>query len=508
MTKIKAAMTALVKPSTDMSNVLKDLGVQSGAELVDKYGSLQAALEAVRKETDGSAEAMNKLFPNIRAAQGAMGLTGSRAKVAAKHLQEVADSTGAADDAFKEQSKSLAVQWQELKARLSVLAVEIGNKLIPALTDAVEWINEGGLGRAFEDVKPFLDSFVGGVKVLVEGFAALPGPLKVATAAVVAFGLACLTANPMVAILVAAIAAIGAGIEVGKDAFRSIHNAVTLHLVGASRDVENFGAQIGQMGNLVTAGVAKATGGFKHFEAQVGHTMADVGRSAAQSINALVGVFFKVGKKMGEAIVDGIKSTGQAAKDAARQIAGDAGNDARSQSPKWAQAGNTLGRALAQGIGSQAGATSTAASVIAIAAAARTRAAIGSFQAAGAAMGNALAAGLRSAIGGVAAAANALAAAAARANNHRAAGGSVSAGHSYIVGEQGQELFVPKTDGYIVPNHALPAFGGIAGAARGGTHRFVIENWQTGAGYFREIADGAVDNARNFEGQRGRMRRT
>jgi hypothetical protein len=38
----------------------------------------------------------------------------------------------------------------------------------------------------------------------------------------------------------------------------------------------------------------------------------------------------------------------------------------------------------------------------------------------------------------------------------RAGGGPVKAGQTYLVGEQGMELFRPKVDGTIVPNHALP----------------------------------------------------
>ncbi|MCA3761504.1 MAG: hypothetical protein IN804_00930, partial [Cutibacterium sp.] len=45
----------------------------------------------------------------------------------------------------------------------------------------------------------------------------------------------------------------------------------------------------------------------------------------------------------------------------------------------------------------------------------------------------------------------------------RAAGGPVSAGQPYIVGEVGPELFVPPASGSIVPNHALGT-----GAAGGG----------------------------------------
>jgi len=40
--------------------------------------------------------------------------------------------------------------------------------------------------------------------------------------------------------------------------------------------------------------------------------------------------------------------------------------------------------------------------------------------------------------------------------NRRAKGGPVKKGKPYIVGEQGQEMFVPQSNGYIVPNSAMP----------------------------------------------------
>lgn len=43
---------------------------------------------------------------------------------------------------------------------------------------------------------------------------------------------------------------------------------------------------------------------------------------------------------------------------------------------------------------------------------------------------------------------------------HRAGGGDVQAGQAYMTGENGRELFVPQTDGYIVPNSALKSAGG------------------------------------------------
>ena len=46
----------------------------------------------------------------------------------------------------------------------------------------------------------------------------------------------------------------------------------------------------------------------------------------------------------------------------------------------------------------------------------------------------------------------------------RAAGGPVTAGQPYIVGEQGPEVFLPTSSGTIVPNNKLGSSGGSAGA--------------------------------------------
>lgn len=53
-----------------------------------------------------------------------------------------------------------------------------------------------------------------------------------------------------------------------------------------------------------------------------------------------------------------------------------------------------------------------------------------------------------------------------RADDHRADGGPVAAGRSYIVGEQGPELFTPSGSGTIIPNHELGKSTG--GSSSGG----------------------------------------
>lgn len=46
----------------------------------------------------------------------------------------------------------------------------------------------------------------------------------------------------------------------------------------------------------------------------------------------------------------------------------------------------------------------------------------------------------------------------------KAAGGSVTGGKSYLVGEQGMEIFTPSTSGTIIPNHQIAMAGGSGGA--------------------------------------------
>jgi phage-related minor tail protein len=56
-------------------------------------------------------------------------------------------------------------------------------------------------------------------------------------------------------------------------------------------------------------------------------------------------------------------------------------------------------------------------------------------------------------------------------NPFRAAGGPVSAGRGYVVGEAGPEYFVPKSSGTIIPNNAL---AGMTGS--GDTYNITVVN--------------------------------
>jgi hypothetical protein len=76
----------------------------------------------------------------------------------------------------------------------------------------------------------------------------------------------------------------------------------------------------------------------------------------------------------------------------------------------------------------------------------------------------------------------------------RANGGSVSAGKSYVVGERGAEMFVPRSSGTIVPN------GGMGGS----TFNITVNGAIDAEGTARTIVD--VLNRSNARGTLGANR--
>jgi len=160
MTRIKGAMVALIKPSKDLSAVYKDLGVTSGQELIRKTGSFQGALQALSRAVGGNKEKLADLFPDIRGLGGALLLTGRNAKSATADLEGMNKSSGATSKALSQQSKSVAYQWNKLKAEASALAITVGSDLVPStraalksITDFIRGMQSGkGAGGDFRQV--------------------------------------------------------------------------------------------------------------------------------------------------------------------------------------------------------------------------------------------------------------------------------------------------------------------------------------------------------------------
>lgn len=169
MTRIRNVLQTLIKPGEDLQKVFKELGM-SGEEMIEKFG-FQGTLDRLVAATDGTKEAVAALFPNIRALGGVLALTGENSQEAAKNLRLLETSSGSTSKALSQQSKSVAFQWQQLKAESSALAIEWGTALVPIMIAVVKVLGD-------------ITGVVGGA---VEGFTNLPTPVLAAVAAMAGF---------------------------------------------------------------------------------------------------------------------------------------------------------------------------------------------------------------------------------------------------------------------------------------------------------------------------------
>ena len=85
----------------------------------------------------------------------------------------------------------------------------------------------------------------------------------------------------------------------------------------------------------------------------------------------------------------------------------------------------------------------------------------------------------------------------------RAVGGPVASGMPYVVGERGPELFVPSSNGTIIPNNASLSGGApamVGGSAGGNTYAITV---QAGVGDPRQIGQQVVEYIKRYEAANG-----
>ena len=275
-TQFAAVLTGLMKPTSGMTDAVAELGFAGSESMLQTLG-FKDTLDALIATTDGSAEAVGKLFGSQEALVGIFALTGEQAGVYDEKLKALGVSTGATDEAFKEQTQGInaaGFAWKQLKIELTTVAQQIGDELQPVFTDIVstlkddlvpvvkEWItwfkalspetkeNYVQLA-ALVTVLPVMILMLGQIGSAVSGVIAMAGAIKamtagtwLATAATRAWSIAILNI-PLIGWALAAAAAIAALTVVLYKNWDAITGWVK-GLFGAGKAVEEVNAAMEQ----------------------------------------------------------------------------------------------------------------------------------------------------------------------------------------------------------------------------------------------------------------------
>lgn len=157
-TSTNRVLVSLIQPSQALQQVYAKLGYESGAAALQQKG-LRGVMTDIHKVTGDNITAMLELFPDIRAARGALALMSNEGKTyaqASRQIENANNRQGATLRALREQQKSVAAQWRLLKNNVTADAIEIGLHVLPVLVGMLQGaqkLTREGIGELRDGAK-------------------------------------------------------------------------------------------------------------------------------------------------------------------------------------------------------------------------------------------------------------------------------------------------------------------------------------------------------------------
>lgn len=146
-TKFSTLLTEMQKPGDRLAKTFKALGVESGAELIENFGGLQGALQALKSEAEKTGEPISNLFGSAEAGKLALYASGEGAAKFTSDLQAMNQAAGATEQAFKDATtegpNAFGFQLQQASLNAQAFAVKVGQELIPTLQSLLNPLFKG-----------------------------------------------------------------------------------------------------------------------------------------------------------------------------------------------------------------------------------------------------------------------------------------------------------------------------------------------------------------------------
>lgn len=165
---LRQAVVSLQKPTADMRELMDKLGFESGETAISQFG-LVGVMEKIDKAAEGNSETLGKAWGSVEALGAATSLTSATSEAFVTTLEDMEDGARAVDSAFEKQQKSTSAQMAILRNNIDVVAISLGDKLLPIVNDFVTYlINDVGpalarMGQWISDNKAVLATLAGAV---------------------------------------------------------------------------------------------------------------------------------------------------------------------------------------------------------------------------------------------------------------------------------------------------------------------------------------------------------
>lgn len=139
-TQISSATTALIKPNTEMQKIYQRLGVKDVPTFIKQSGGLVGALEKVNDVAKSMGLNLGKVMGRKEGLSALLSLLGAQRGKFQEIMDDMASGTDVLGDAFAKQQETLSAKVQIMKNDLTILAIRIGDVLIPRIQSLLDTV--------------------------------------------------------------------------------------------------------------------------------------------------------------------------------------------------------------------------------------------------------------------------------------------------------------------------------------------------------------------------------
>jgi TP901 family phage tail tape measure protein len=163
-TQLRSVMNAFLKPNTLMRKAIEETGFASGAAMVKQVG-LSGAMKLIGGTSVTASRGIAAVFGRVEALTAVLALSGAQADDWVWKTEAMRNAAGRTDRAFAIQQATVAAMVARIGTSLEVLAVNIGDKLMPMWASFLRWIEEN-MPTIQEIVLTVVDALVVGLSIL------------------------------------------------------------------------------------------------------------------------------------------------------------------------------------------------------------------------------------------------------------------------------------------------------------------------------------------------------
>lgn len=170
-TEQKAILSALLKPTKEMSDLYEKIGVTSGRQLIETSGGLVEALKQLKTASEVNDETFAKALSSVEGLSLANQVLGASYDSFKTTFADMTDGVASLDEAYDKQRETAKALWSQTRNNLMTLFIQLGEVILPAVAKALEIVNKfvDAAIKKWNDLSPAIKDVVVWTGALVAG---------------------------------------------------------------------------------------------------------------------------------------------------------------------------------------------------------------------------------------------------------------------------------------------------------------------------------------------------